>query len=89
MEVAWNKSQEEKMKIRLEKKLEKAKRGKDYTNRLLKDCKSWGGPCTSVDELKSILEGINFNFSNFCFYSMVFLFLTMHCGNTNCTNYLF
>ena len=49
--------QKEKLKERLEQKLEKAKKSKDYTRRLLKDCKSWGGPCTSVDELKNVLVG--------------------------------
>ena len=28
----------------------------DYTSKLLKDCKSWGGPCTSGDELISVLH---------------------------------
>ena len=42
---------------RLELKLKKAQKAKDYTRKLLQDCKSWGGPCTSVDELRYILKG--------------------------------
>lgn len=46
-----------KMKIRIEEKLKKAKKAKDYTRRLLQDCKSWGGPSTTPEELQVILKG--------------------------------
>ena len=36
---------------------EKAQKAKDYTKNLHQDCKSCGGPCTSVDELHHILFG--------------------------------
>ena len=38
-------------------KLKKAEKAKDYTKKLLQDCKSLGGPCTSVDELQEVLNG--------------------------------
>ena len=46
-----------KMKERLELKLKKSQKVKDYTIKLLEDCKSWGGPITSTDELHYILKG--------------------------------
>ena len=38
-------------------KLKKAKKAKDFTRRLLQDCKSWGGPATTPEELEVILKG--------------------------------
>ena len=52
-----NQSQQEKLKQRLEEKLKKSARAKDYTRKLLQNCKSWGGPATSVEELKQSLQG--------------------------------
>ena len=54
-ETVWNDKQQMKLKERLE--LKKAQKAKDYTKKLLQDCKSWGGPCTSVDELHQVLVG--------------------------------
>ena len=51
-EERWNQSQQEKLKQRLEEKLKKSARAKDYTQKLLHNCKSWGGPATSIKELK-------------------------------------
>ena len=56
-ENSWNEKQQVKLKERLELKLKKAQKAKDYTKKLLQDCKSWGGPCTSVDELHQMLNG--------------------------------
>ena len=56
-ENSWNEKQQVKLKERLELKLKKAQKTKDYTKKLLQDCKSWGGPCTSVDELHQVLNG--------------------------------
>ena len=56
-ETIWNEKQQIKLKERLELKLKKAQKAKDYTKKLLQDCKSWGGPCTSVDELHQVLIG--------------------------------
>ena len=41
---------------KLEAKLKKSLKSKDYTKRLLQNCKSWGGPCTTVEELQQILK---------------------------------
>ena len=56
-ETIWNEIQQIKLKERLELKLKKAQKVKEYTRKLLQDCKSWGGPCTSVDELHQVLIG--------------------------------
>ena len=56
-EVSWNDIQKSKMKTRIEEKLKKAHKAKDYTRRLLQDCKSWGGPATTPEELEVILKG--------------------------------
>ena len=45
-EEKWNQSQYEKLKQRLEDKLKKSARTKDYTQKLLQNCKSWGDPAT-------------------------------------------
>ena len=50
-ETKWNATQDMQMKERLELKLKKSQKAKDYTRKLLEDCKSWGGPVTSTDEL--------------------------------------
>ena len=55
-EAKWNEKQQLKLKERLEVKLKKATKSKDYTKKLLQNCKSWGGPCTSIDELRLILN---------------------------------
>ena len=47
----WNQNRTMKLNERLDLKLKKLKKAMDYTRKLLQDCKSWGGPCTSVDEL--------------------------------------
>ena len=44
LETLWNAKQEVKLKERLELKLKKAEKAKDYTRKLLQDCKSWEGP---------------------------------------------
>ncbi|KAG1650219.1 hypothetical protein GQR58_028234 [Nymphon striatum] len=55
-EAQWNVLQHEKLKTRLEAKLNKSKKSEDYTKKLLQNCKSWGGPCTSLEELQQILK---------------------------------
>ena len=55
-ETKWNDKQKSKLKERLEMKLQKAVNSKDYTRRLLQNCKSWGGPCISVEELQQSLK---------------------------------
>ena len=36
--------------------LEKAKKQSNYTNKLLQQCKSWGGPVTTIEELLQITQ---------------------------------
>ena len=55
-ETQWNVLQQEKLKERLEAKLKNSLKSKDYTKKLLQNCKSWGGPCTTVEELQQILK---------------------------------
>ena len=40
----------------MKEKLKKGARAKDYTRKLLQNCKSWGGPATSTEELKKSLQ---------------------------------
>ena len=40
-ETVWNEKRQTKLKGRLELKLKKAQKAKDYTKKLLQDCKSW------------------------------------------------
>ena len=37
-------------------KLQKQRKTKDYIKTMLVECKSWSGPCASVDELQLILR---------------------------------
>ena len=53
----WNENQKLKLRIRIEEELKKATKQKDYTRRLLKDCKSWGGPAITPEELQRVLKG--------------------------------
>ncbi|KAG1679710.1 Down syndrome critical region protein 3 [Nymphon striatum] len=55
-EAQWDVLQHEKLKTRLEAKLNKSKKSEDYTKKLLQNCKSWRGPCTSLEELQQILK---------------------------------
>ena len=55
-EETWTANQKERFQQRLQEKLITCRKAKDYTKKLLNSCKSWGGPCTSVDELHEILR---------------------------------
>ncbi|KAG1652005.1 ATP-binding cassette sub-family A member 3 [Nymphon striatum] len=55
-EAQWDVLQHEKLKTRLEAKLNKSKKSEDYTKKLLQNYKSWRGPCTSLEELQQILK---------------------------------
>ena len=43
------------MKARIQAKFEKLNNQKDNSRKLLENCKSWGGPCMSAEELETIL----------------------------------
>ena len=55
-EERWNHSQQEKLRQRLEEKLKKSARAKNYTRKLLQNCKCWAGPATSIENLKQSLQ---------------------------------
>ena len=54
-EAKWNNVQKQTLKKKTEMKLRKAVQAKDYVMKLLQECKTWGGPCTTADELCDIL----------------------------------
>ena len=54
-EKVWNENQKQLLVIRIKEKFEKSIDQKDYTKKLLQTCKTWGGPCTTAEELQSIL----------------------------------
>ena len=56
-EKKWSDDQTIKLKARIEEKLLKAANQKDYTKKLLCECKSWKGPADSGEDLQSILRG--------------------------------
>ena len=50
-ETKWYAQQKMLMKVRIQAQFEKLNNQKDYSRKLLKDCKSYQGPCVSADEL--------------------------------------
>ena len=54
-ETKWNAQQKMLMKARIEAKFENLNNQKNYSRKLLKNCKSWGGLCVSAEELEIIL----------------------------------
>jgi hypothetical protein len=56
-EKLWDREQKLKHCERLKKKIIKADKSKDYQKKLLQECKSWGGPATTSEELISIISG--------------------------------
>ena len=55
-ELIWTKEQKKLHEQKILEKLEKAKKNSRYTNKLLIDCKSWGGPVTSVEAILEVLK---------------------------------
>ena len=56
MELLWTDNQKDLQKAKILKKMVKAKTTAKYTQKLLKTCKSWGGPLTNREMLKQILK---------------------------------
>ena len=54
-EYVWNQEQKQLKSMNDEKKYRKAQNTYAYQNRVLAACKTWGGPCQSVDELNAAL----------------------------------
>ena len=55
-ENSWNENQNEKMLQRVQMKIAKGKKAKDYCKKLLQDCKTWCGPCASAEELHIVIR---------------------------------
>ena len=55
-EKNWTDAQKELQRKRIEQKHAKRKRQMGYVDKLLRMCKSWGGPCTSIAELELVLK---------------------------------
>ena len=55
-EDEWTKEQKQLQKLKIEQKMELAKKQTVYVNKLLRQCKSWGGPVASIKELESVLK---------------------------------
>ena len=54
-EKEWNAKQKELQIERMQQKLSLSLKRKDYNKKLLQTFKSWTGPCTTQDEVESIL----------------------------------
>ena len=55
-ERRWNAKQKSKLKARFELKVAKKRSATDHSKKLLADCKTWSGPCTTAEELLEILS---------------------------------
>ena len=55
-EKEWNESQKSKLHTKIQEKMKKTQKKHDYAKKLLANCKSWMGPCTSAEELLNILN---------------------------------
>ena len=56
MDIVWTADQDQLKKKRLAEKCAKKQQHTDYVMKLLVTCKSWGGPCTSKEELLSTIQ---------------------------------
>lgn len=52
----WTQEQRRLQKLKIEEKMEMAKKQSQYVNKLLSQCKSWCGPIASIAELESVLK---------------------------------
>ena len=55
-ESSWRSEQRALLRERLQRKLANSQHQSDYVRRLLIECRRWGGPCSTVDELLRILR---------------------------------
>ena len=55
-EADWTKGQRELQTERIMIKMGKAKKEQEFTKRLLESCKSWGGPCTTPNQIEITLN---------------------------------
>lgn len=54
-EKNWTKEQKKLQSLRIQKKISESKTACDYTQKLLKACKGWGGPVVTPNELEEII----------------------------------
>ena len=55
-EDEWTQEQKRLLKLKIEEKIETAKKQSQYVNKLLAQCKSWGGPVVSIPELEAVMK---------------------------------
>ena len=53
-ETNWDDQQKIKLQLQLTEEVENGRKTQDYIKTMLVDCKTWDGPCASVDELELI-----------------------------------
>ena len=63
-EKNWNVDQKTLQKERIQRKINKHRKEGEYITKLLQACKSWGGPCTTANELEIVLLYKNEDASN-------------------------
>ena len=73
-ERKWSKDQAIKMKARIEEKLLKAANQKDYTKKLLRECKSWKGPADSG--MHSFLLNLLVSSVRICLFSLLCIMIS-------------
>ena len=52
----WTQEQKWLLKLKIEEKIDMAKKQSQYVNKLLAQCKSWGGPVVSIQELEAVMK---------------------------------
>ena len=52
----WTSKQKKKQKERIQEKIKKAENNSTYLKKLLQSCKTWGGPCTTPNELEMCIK---------------------------------
>ena len=56
MNLKWFASQKELQLQKIKEKMAKKQKNVDYVLKLIQKCKTWSGPCCSVDELNDVLS---------------------------------
>ena len=52
----WTQEQQRLLKLKIEEKIEMAKKQSQYVNKLLAQCKSWDGPVVNIQELETVMK---------------------------------
>jgi len=56
MNLKWYSGQKERQQQVMKKRMEKKQSHIDHVLSLARTCKTWGGPCCSLEELKEVLK---------------------------------